>query len=190
MLSLKKINEDSTIGILDLKMFSLNKINLTRREIEKAGAKWVIEHLLNSTAFELLYTPENKPFLNNRTEHISISHSYDKLAIIINKKAVCGIDIELIRNKVLKIKHKYLNEHELNFANNDVEKLITYWSSKETLFKLYGLKNIDFIKNLFVEDFLNNTFYGRIEIGKKKTRYLLKKEKIEDYILVYSIDEV
>ena len=112
------------------------------------------------------------------------------MAIIINKKAVCGIDIELIRNKVLKIKHKYLNEHELNFANNDVEKLITYWSSKETLIKLYGLKNIDFIKNLFVEDFLNNTFYGRIEIGKKKTRYLLKKEKIENYILVYSIDEV
>ena len=100
MLSLKKINDDSTIGILDLKLFSLNKINLTRREIEKAGAKWVLEHLLNSTAFELLYTPENKPFLNNRTEHISISHSYDKLAIIINKKACYNFFItynELLR---------------------------------------------------------------------------------------------
>lgn len=190
MLSLKKINKNCTIGILDLKIFSLNKINITRREIEKAGAKWTLEHLLNFNEFELLYTPENKPYLNNRTEHISISHSYDKLAIIINKKAICGIDIELIRNNVLKIKHKYLNEYELKFANNDVEKLITYWSGKETLFKLYGLKNIDFIKNLFVEDFSAHTFYGRIEIGEKKTRYLLKREKIENYILVYSIDEV
>lgn len=190
MLSLKKINKNCTIGILDLKIFSLNKINLTRREIEKTGAKMILEHLLNSKEFELLYSLENKPYLKNRTEHISISHSYDKLAIIINKKAICGIDIELIRNKVLKIKHKYLNEHEIEFANNDVEKLITYWSSKETLFKLYSLKNIDFINNLFVEDFLKNTFYGRIETSEKKIKYLLKREKIDNYILVYSINEV
>jgi 4'-phosphopantetheinyl transferase len=44
------------------------------------------------------------------SKHISISHSHDKLAIIVNEKEATGIDIELIRDKVLKIKHKFLSQ--------------------------------------------------------------------------------
>ena len=190
MINIRKINPLITIGILDLGIFSNDYPNLAKRDLEKAGSKFLLTELLQTADFEISYTPANKPFLKDRTEHISISHSHDKLAIIINKNENTGLDIELIRDKVLKIKHKFLNEKELAFAKDDIEKLITIWAAKETLFKVYGLKEVDFIKNLFIEDFDDSVFFGKIDIGSFKKQYKLVSETVDDYKLVYVLNEL
>jgi len=190
VINIKKIKPFITIGILDLKAFSLNHSNLLKRETEKAGSLYLLKEMLKTDAFSLEYHSTNKPYLKDRTEHISISHSHDKLAIIINEKENTGIDIELIRDKVLKIRHKFLNEKEMSLASDNVELLITVWAAKEAMYKVYGLKELDFMKNLSVMEFDNTVFFGKIDSGSFKKQYLLVSENIEDYKMVYVLNEL
>lgn len=187
---LRQIDKHIRIGILDLKAFAAHYKLLVKREIEKSGTNYLLKQLLNSDAFVLNYSETNKPFLEGRTEHISISHSHDKLAIILNLTENTGIDIELIRDKVLNIKQKYLNEIELLYASNDVEKLVTLWAAKETLYKIYGLKEIEFIANLSIETSDKQDFIGRIVASEFDKRFLLRHETIENYKLVYALHEL
>jgi 4'-phosphopantetheinyl transferase len=190
VINIRKISPTISVGILDLKVFGQGHLNMLKRDLEKAGSLFLLSELLNTKEFELNYTPANKPFLKDQTKHISISHSHDKLAIIIDENHSTGIDIELMRDKVLKIQHKFLNPTELTFARDHIERLITIWAAKEALYKVYGLKEVDFIKNLFVEDFDGDDIFGKIDIGSFKKRYKLRSENLDGYKLVYVLNEL
>jgi len=190
VINIRNISPFITLGILDLKEFAISRLDMPKRELEKAGSQFLLKEMLKKEAFELNYTAVNKPFLKGRTEHISISHSHDKLVIIINEKENTGIDIELIRDKILKIQHKFLNQNEVNFTKNNVEKLITVWAAKEAMYKVYGLKELDFKLNLFVEEFDGAVIFGKIDIGSFKKRYQLACENVDEYKMVYVLNEV
>jgi 4'-phosphopantetheinyl transferase len=188
MFELIHINEDIKIGIINLKEFS-EKFGLTqKREIEVSGRQALINFLLGED-IDIVYNDKGKPFIKNDIKHISITHSHDKLAVIINEKQATGIDIELIRDKVLKIKHKFLSGSELNDANDNVTKLIIYWAVKESLYKVYGEKEVDFIKHLKVLPFTledKGKIFGKIEM-ETCHHFELEYRIIENYALVYCL---
>lgn len=191
MIHISSIAPHIRLGILHLPDYATLSGLEAKREIEKGGTRFLLEKLFNTTV-DLQYTPEGKPYLINSTCHISITHSHDKLAIIVNKHNETGIDIELIRDKVIKIQHKFLSQQELTDANNDPQKLITYWACKEALYKLYSKKEVDFIANLFVNKFENKDkgeTIGEIKIGNFNKKINLHYEKISDYMLVYTLNE-
>lgn len=190
MLEIRRINKNISIGLLDLAVFSKNEGIFVKREQEKAGTLFLLRNLLNSDEPGLSYTPENKPFLKNRKEHISISHSHDKLVIIVNAAENTGIDIEQIRDKVRNIRHKFLSEKELHFAGEDTDKLVTLWAAKEAMYKVYGLKEVEFIKNLAVEEYTGSELTGSIDMNGLKKNYRLVAEKIDDYKMVYVLHEL
>jgi len=190
MLQIKHINGHIVLGILDLKLFSAHQTNLSRRELEKTGSNYVLKQLLKDELACISYHDTGKPYIINRSEFISISHSHDVLVLLINKTNNTGCDVELIRDKVLKIQHKFLNTIELNICNNNVEKLIICWAAKETLYKIYGLKALDFKENLSVEDFADNKIIGKITNNEVEKQYLLHWEKLGTYILVYCLNEI
>jgi hypothetical protein len=179
-------------GILDLEAFALEKNLSVKREIETQGKLYLLSKLLDNTT-TLIYDEKGKPHLANDPRHISLSHSHDKLAIIVNENEPTGIDIELIRNKVLRIRHKFLSESELAETADDVEKLLVYWAAKETLYKIYGLKEVDFIANLFVKPFNKHnlgTIIGEISLPDLKKTFELNYQFIDNYILVYALSEI
>jgi phosphopantetheinyl transferase len=183
------IQEGLFFGILDLKAFSLQHSDVSKREIETLGKNYLLAHLTSDTT-QLIYDDKGKPHLANDSRHLSISHSHDRLVIIINEKEETGIDIELLRDKVLKIKHKFLSSSELGDANDDVEKLLIYWAAKETLYKIYGLKEIDFIKHLAVEPFIKQThgkLKGFINLSNFNASFELNYQLIDNYVLVYAL---
>ena len=137
-----------------------------------------------------MYTSFNKPYLEGRSEHISISHSHDKLAVLINSKENTGVDIELIRDKVVNVQEKFLNEMELSYARNHVDTLLTLWAAKEAMYKVHGEKELEFAKHLQVAQFFNNEFEGRIVHSNHTKRYWLKAENIGQYKLVYVLYEI
>ncbi len=192
MVSIQKIGENKRLALLDLHAFSLSKGLITRRELERGGFRHLLKELFGRE-IEPQYTPEGKPFLNSENCHISLSHSHDMLAVIVNSEEATGVDIELIRDKVLKIKHKFLSEKELKFAGENVEKLIVYWACKEALYKLYGMKEVDFIENLHVEDLVlkeKGEISAEIGLQHFHKKYRLHYEKLKDYMLVYVLNEV
>jgi phosphopantetheinyl transferase (holo-ACP synthase) len=163
-----------------------------KRELEKNATYFLLEKLFGK-AVDLKYNSEGKPLLNSEGCHISISHSHDKLAIICNTQFDTGVDVELIRDKVLKIKDKFLSIAELEEAKDNVGKLIIYWAAKETLYKVYGLKEVEFAKHLFVHPFTLNptgTLTGEINLESFRKKFNLHYEKLEDYMLVYVLNEL
>jgi len=189
LFTINQINNHLSVVILNLDLFSRLFPEKTKRDIELLGSHFLFKKHFKDENIEICYDTNRKPYLKNRSEFISISHSHARLVVCVNKKENTGVDIELIRDKVLKIKHKFVNDSEALAAKDDVEKLITIWAAKEALYKCYGLKNLDFKTNLKVEGFENDVFYGIIETTGFKKTLLLKKEKINDYLLVYILKD-
>lgn len=190
MISIRQITPSISIGLLDLKAFSASRHLVVKREQEKAGARFLLAGLFNGEPPELAYTEHNKPYLPGRGEHISISHSHDKLAIILNREKDTGIDIELIRDKVLAVKHKFLSDREAAFAGQDSNTLIAIWAAKEAMYKFHGTKGLDFKTHLSVEDFDGSVIFGKIETEDYNKKFHLIKEQVEEYMLVYILDEI
>jgi 4'-phosphopantetheinyl transferase len=190
LFSIRQINPLIRLAILDLKaLLDLNP-ELKQRELEKKGTEILLDALFTQTKAILYRDTNNKPHLSNYPGHISISHSHERLAIIHNLKAKTGIDIELIREKVKAIQHKFLNEGEQAKANNDTETLVCFWAVKETLYKIYGTKGIDFRKNLFIDEVESSRVLGSIKIEDRCQKFSLIKEKIDEYMLVYAEKEI
>lgn len=111
--------------------------------------------------FDLEYDEFGKPHLIDE-KHISITHSHHFSAIIVSNEVV-GIDIEMQREKILKIAHKFVNEEELNRLqktdlNDYIKKLTVKWGAKEAIFKIKNEKGISFKDDIQVAPFeLNQT---------------------------------
>lgn len=192
MVKVFNIQNGLFFGLLDLKAFATQENLSNKREIETMGKNYLAKQLLGEPS-KITYDDKGKPLLENDLRHISISHSHEKLAIIINENESTGIDIELIRDKVLKIKHKFLSNSELLDTKDDVEKLIIYWAAKETLYKIYGLQEVDFIKNLFVNPFTKyklGTIIGMIKMPNFNEAFELKYQLLDDYVLVYALRKI
>lgn len=190
-----KVNEHSVVAVLDLKLFSNQIEDKSKRNIEKEGFYFLLNQLVDKGTEALSYFPGGKPYLKNRKENISLSHSYEKLVVIVNEVEPTGIDIELISDKIIKVRHKFLSEEELSYVDEkDVEKNLVFWAAKETLYKIQGEKGIDFAKDLFVTDFEYHSEGGNIQ-GNILTNniwrsFLLNYSKVENFILVYMLNQI
>lgn len=181
------INKSSVLGLFDLRSLSIEN----KREKEAEGARFLLSKLLGEKV-EIAYHDTGKPYLKGRKEEISISHSHDMLALLVDKEKPTGVDIELIRDKVLNITHKFLSDNELlGIANQPIEKVLVYWAAKETLYKIYSKKNVDFKEHLFVHNFEYNELGGEINssicLDNFELDVRLKYLKINEYILVYPV---
>jgi len=190
LIVLRKINAHIRIAQLDLSAFSKDQGLEQKREIERAGTQFLLKELLKTEDFKLCYSEVNKPYLQARKEHISISHSHDKLVIILNENETTGIDIELIRDKVINIQHKFLSVKELDYAANHVEKLITIWAAKEAIYKAYGSKELEFINHIYIQNWEGDKISGEIRLNSDQKKYELKVETIDNYKMVYLLNEL
>ena len=117
-----------------------------------------IRHLLHTAGYtdqDLYYTENGKPHLKDG-KYISITHSYNFTAIIVSDTTEVGIDIEMQRDKILRIASRFtpLKEYR-TLANDDavVRKLTIVWGAKESLYKIYGVKGLSFLQHINVTDF-------------------------------------
>ncbi|MEY4383456.1 MAG: hypothetical protein RI995_998 [Bacteroidota bacterium] len=111
--------------------------------------------------FDLEYDAFGKPHLVDHN-YISITHSHHFAAIIVSNEPV-GIDIEMQREKILKIAHKFVNNEELNRLQQSdpteyIKKLTVKWGAKEAIFKIKNEKGISFKDHIQLTPFeLNET---------------------------------
>lgn len=102
---------------------------------------------------KILYKESGEPYLMPADKEISISHSFPLAAIAISDKKV-GIDLEMVKDKIVKIKHKFtLNESSFIIPEEEKEYLTAIWCVKESLYKLHHSKFWSLKKNYEVEAF-------------------------------------
>jgi len=152
----------------------------------------LIRELLKPDDFPVEYDQSGKPFLAGSDLHISVTHTEDLAAVIISRNARVGIDIEKIKPRIEKVRDKFLNEEESSSIGKKkgLEQLTIAWCAKEALYKLYGVRNLDFRENIKIEvpAFAGTRFNAEIRFGGEINNYRLFSEMIGNFILVYLVD--
>ncbi|MDR7208137.1 4'-phosphopantetheinyl transferase superfamily protein [Flavobacterium piscis] len=105
---------------------------------------------------DLHYDEFGKPYFDCHN-YISITHSHHFAAIIISHETV-GIDMELQREKILRIADKFVDTEfgylSSNILEEYIKKLTVIWGAKEAIFKIRNEKGISFKDHIRVNDFL------------------------------------
>ena len=165
-----------------------------RKRIEWLAARQLVHTMSGRELRGSFYKDEHgKPHIKDSPYHISISHSHNLAAAIAAPEKV-GIDIQILVSKIERVAHKFMRDIEMNSLSkeNRLEHLHVYWGAKESLYKAYGRRKLDFCKNILVEPFEYDLKQGKakgwVEIENHIFTFQLYYEKIGEYILVYSIE--
>jgi hypothetical protein len=99
--------------------------------------------------------------------------------------------METIHPKVLRVKNKFLAIAEQEAAGDDINKTLIYWCTKETLYKLYGRKQVLFKEHLQVKPFgmrSRGQLEASIQLPEWQQDYTVHYEVGTDFILTYCLD--
>ncbi|MBP4136487.1 4'-phosphopantetheinyl transferase family protein [Flavobacterium geliluteum] len=145
------------------------------------------------TDHDLHYDEFGKPHFDCQ-HHISITHSHHFAAIIISLETV-GIDVELQRDKILRIADKFV-ETETSYLNTQnssdlVRELTVIWGAKEAIFKIRNEKGISFKDHIQVEAFSldENQTHASLHFEGLIKDFEVNYVEIENFTLVYAFEK-
>jgi 4'-phosphopantetheinyl transferase len=151
------LNESNSIRLNGMKSEMHQRAFLSVRKLfQEAGY----------TDFDLYYDEFGKPHLHDG-KHISITHSHQFSAIILSDEVV-GIDIELQREKIIRIADKFADTEFSYLIPNEkteyIRKLTVIWGAKEAIFKIRNEKGISFKDHIKVNTFEMNDAQTKTEL--------------------------
>ncbi len=169
------------------------RLNGMKSELHRRGFL-SIRHLLAEAGYvdhDLYYDDNGKPHLKDG-KFISITHSHEFTGIIVSEEKEVGIDIEMKRDKILRIAHKYTPIEEYKtIANTEaiIRKLTIVWGAKESLYKIYSEKGLSFLHHINVKDFSMDTGETTADIlyEGELSNYQIYFAEFEGYTCVYAI---
>ncbi|MFZ1751291.1 MAG: 4'-phosphopantetheinyl transferase superfamily protein [Saprospiraceae bacterium] len=133
-----------------------------------------------------------KPYIKGMNYFISISHTSD-YTVAIGSYLPAGIDIQVIVPKIERIAHRFISAEEFDYIP-DEQKIFYYhaiWGAKESLYKAYGKKELDFKRNIFVKSFVFEPkgffFKGTVQKDEYYMDFTLFCKQFQNLILVYAI---
>ena len=192
---------EELLSKVDLKEKTQNRLNGMKSELHQRAFLSVRMLLKEAgyTDFDLHYDEFGKPYLSPNERHtepveVSITHSHQFSAIIISDETV-GIDIEMQREKILRIADKFVNDEELSrlrsFDQNDyIRKLTVKWGAKEAIFKIRNEKGISFKDHIRVNVFEMNDEETRSQLSFEgiTREFRIVFEEFEGFTLVYAFE--
>ncbi|MEQ8623486.1 MAG: 4'-phosphopantetheinyl transferase superfamily protein [Vicingaceae bacterium] len=174
-----------------IKLNQLAEFTNEKRKVEWMTIRYLLLQIHNELD-DIIYDAHGKPHFKKSSSHLSISHSHNMVAVSIHEKEVCGIDIQLISDKIIRIKQKFLNSTEQSVTKNDPEQLTIYWSCKEALFKIYGKKDAYLKENMSVSEIQFNgasgIANGYIHINQHQSHHKIELLKLENYMMAYVVN--
>lgn len=169
----------------------LNSYRHENRKKQWLSYRLLIKKLQDDT-FRVHYTDYGKPYLHNdqKSKHVSITHSGDYSAVIIHPEASVGIDIEKVTKRIDRVSSKFLSAQEIEFIDREhaLEHMTICWTAKEAIFKVYGNEYYDFKQQILLHPFKfsdSGTIKCTLKAGTAKKHYLVSFDRITDYFLAY-----
>ncbi|EEI94213.1 4'-phosphopantetheinyl transferase family protein [Sphingobacterium spiritivorum ATCC 33300] len=172
----------------------LDSFGKGKRSLHWMTTRVLLRYLLQTDQYIDCPSDENgKPYLTNFPYKISLTHSYDYAAVLISAKGEVGIDLEIVKDKVIRIKHKFLKPEELAFIQGEqsTEQLYACWCAKEAIYKLQGNKGVSFLNNMTILPFeyqAQGVLKLQLEVNQIRTTYNVYYEKFGEYMLGYAIE--
>lgn len=178
---------------IELTQHCQDRIDRMKSEMHRRGFL-SIRHLMAEAGYvdaDLYYDELGKPHLKDG-KHISITHSNHFTGIIISATDEVGIDIEMQRDKILRIAHKFTPIEEYRtIANSEalIRKLTIVWGCKESLYKIYAEPGLSFLHHIIIKDFplAENGTTGEILYQGETSVYDIRYQEFEGFTLVYAL---
>jgi len=196
-LAVWQITEDLSFFLERMELYPSEKKEIEnfkdKRMMEWIASRYLLSLLENNRQrSNCLKDKYGKPYLDNSPENISISHSGNLVAACISDFKT-GIDIQIVSDKINRIKYKFLSEEELKICADDFISLNRYWTAKEALYKAYGKKGLNFIENIMINPFVKHKSHlvskGTVSKDKEKIEYDIYSITIKDSILTIAIEK-
>jgi len=171
------------------------RLNGMKSELHQRGFLSVRKLLIEAgyTDFDLYYDEFGKPHLHDG-RYISITHSYEFSSIIVSDETV-GVDIELQRDKIIRIADKFCDV-EFQYLNREkeaeyIKKLTVIWGAKEAIFKIRNEKGISFKDHISVDEFeLDQTqTTASLHFDGLHKEFDIYFEEIDNFTLVYALEK-
>lgn len=184
----------SQLHLDDVEMEKYSGFRTDQRRVHWLAYRHVLKNIMmKGDHIRIRYDKHSKPFIDLSDDQISVSHSGKYACVIISKRYRVGIDIEQVHKRLHKVADKFVSEEETGDHVTSLEtvKLCLYWCTKEALYKLYGVRNLDFRKHIRVQALpldLHGEFMASIQKGAQKQHYYPFADIIDDYCMVYVID--
>lgn len=163
--------------------------------------KLAVRALLDALFEEKVYLSHHdngKPYIENSSMNISITHTNKYVAVLLNDTDEVGIDIESLDRDFSAVAKKALSEDEIEDIEDideeqKNEQLAIYWCAKEAIYKKMSQYNVDFAEQIEVDDFrfrgegeLDATF---IEKDGFEEELLLRYMTFDRHVLVWTASE-
>lgn len=195
-----KIEEsaDELLAQLQLKeheLSYLDTLNNGKRNMHWLSTRVLLRRMMDTDNYiDCKVDSSGKPYLSNFPHHISLSHSYDYAAVMVSKSKAVGIDIEIVKDKIERIAHKFLSKEELDFIKDKdrIDQLYVTWCAKEAIYKLHGKKNISFLEHIKLGPFEyegSGSFDAILNTGTRHRKFKVHYEKFDGYMIGFVADD-
>ncbi len=190
-------SEDFFLQKLDLQPVEREELSPIKgfRRLEWLAGRHLVQEMLQASGatarIPVLKDEFGKPHIWESPFHLSFSHSHGYVAAILAEEPV-GIDIQRFASKIGRLAHKFMRPVELESLeeSSQLEHLCFYWCAKESLYKAYGRREIDFRRHLLVNPFEyrpSGTTTASVQKGDFHHSYDIWFEKIGEYFLAYCL---
>jgi len=214
-LYLWKINEsfEELFSQVQLNDSSIERLKSMKSESHQKGFFFfffILQHI-GCSDFDLFYDEFGKPHLKledrrDRTLkatyhlpptsyhpiHISISHSHEFSAIAISDESI-GIDIEILKEKALKIAPRYMDVSHLESLSTveKIKKATVVWGIKESIFKIKNEAGISFPDHIFEMPFSfeDKKAFATLKFNNKEEKFNIQFDSVEEYIFVCAFED-
>ncbi|MCD7962338.1 MAG: 4'-phosphopantetheinyl transferase superfamily protein [Rikenellaceae bacterium] len=176
-----EISDVEQCELNELKLFPkatcyLNSLGSASRRKEWMAWHYLVRKFIGE--YEVNYDRNGAPYLIGRSGFISISHCDNYTGLLYDEKNPCGIDIENSSRKIDKITPRFLRSDENILLHEEKLPELLIWCAKETLYKFYGEKGIDFLNDIKIDkiNITENQMSGIIKDRYKTLDYIITPE--------------
>jgi hypothetical protein len=162
----------------------------TSRKLEFLSVRALLSELIGKDT-KIVYNKNNKPFLNDGSRFISISHSHKLTAILLSTNEKVGIDLEFMSSNIAALAFKFINVKEK--VSKEIEKrryhLYIHWCAKEALYKICDKEGINIRNNITIEPFVveeAGEIKGRVHTNKINESFDLFYSRYDNYAIVWT----
>ncbi|MTB49705.1 4'-phosphopantetheinyl transferase superfamily protein [Lewinella sp. W8] len=180
--------------LFEAELVALEQIKGEGRRREFLAARLLLHHMSGRPERgELIKDDSGKPHLVDSIFHVSISHTVDYAAAIAHPNP-CGIDVQRIVPRIVKLADKFVNTAERSQLKDrhELVQLHLIWSAKEAMYKAFGRRKLDFKEHLTVnlEDFSpdNSRATAMLRKGNAEMVFDLTYQINPDFVMVACVE--
>lgn len=165
-------------------------LNHIFRKIEWLAGRLLIKQLSELAGIHFSGTfkdDQGKCHLKENPVYISISHCRKHVVALLSLEIPAGIDIEYPTAKFSSIGPRFMDNEELAWAGNDINKICMAWCAKEALFKLIGTKGMTIGQNFRIRPSTNKGLTGIFQFGEIRTEHFLLHFRHEEWHIMIAL---